>query len=207
MRTVRIALTAILMAVMLLGQGSAAQAGIDTNHYLVQVNKATIPWLFAVGSFCEGVPEGIEISPDDNGSSRLKFATVKEGKNGKQTISLSDTVTGTASDNQDGEYKFIYLNSATYDYNGSRVNVHMVDNFTVVGESVNYSVSFEWGWAFETDDFGLEQTKDNSGKLINVSISPEIFATADGETEDPNVIKGSWEKFSTYGDPFNCDPL
>jgi hypothetical protein len=210
MPSIRPILATILSLSMLFGFIPSALAGSAT-HFTVQLNDATIPWLFpppdGLSSFCSEIPEGVHINPDDLGSDRLKQATQIEMPDGRQRIFITDLITGTASDNFDVAYTFIYENNVTLDYDGSTVFVTMNDTFKLQGGDVNFTVGFNWRWAYPAAGLEVFVIQDDSGQAIDIAVDPFPFATSDGVSEDPSIVPGSWEKVSTRGDPLSCDPL
>jgi hypothetical protein len=197
MRTLRIAGAAVLLAVIFLGLVPPALAASVT-HYTVRLENATIPWLFPLESFCSEIPEGVVVSPDDFGSDRVKQASLKELPDGTTRLVITDLVTGTATDNLGNTYRFVYQNVSTYVYDGSIVEVHMMDTFRLRGGDVNFTTGFNWSWAYEAASFGIVVSTDG-GQTVNLDPNPFSFP--------PEVISGSWRQLSTRGDPFNCDPL
>jgi hypothetical protein len=200
-----------MLVFVLLGQSQPASAA-SAVVYTVHIHDTTIPWVFPPpeglsGSFCTAIPEDVNINPDDNASDRLKTATETVMPDGVKEVSISDLITGTASDDSGAAYTFIYLNVATYHFDGSTVRVHMRDFFTLQGEAVTLTVGFSYRWAYPADSFEVVQVRDEQGTLVDVGVDPFFFATNDGVNEDPNIVPGSWEKVSTRGDWMNCDPL
>jgi hypothetical protein len=185
---------------MLLSQSQSASAGPAT-HFSVQLDNATIPWFISVDSFCPEVPAGIVINPDDSGSDRVKNAILNIRPDGTRHVVVTDRVSGTATDNFGETYKFIYLNNTTFEFDGSRVTAHMKDTFKIKGGDVNYTVGFNWSWAYPADSLDVFEVPGDIG------IDPLMFATSDGVNEDPGIISGSWQRLSTRGDPWKCDPL
>lgn len=210
MQTLRIVFAAVVLGFIFVGQSQSAYAGPAT-HFTLRLNNVTVPWLLppptGLSSFCSEVPEGVSINPDALGSDRVKNATQNEGPDGTTRIVITDLVKGTASDNFGATYTFIYKNNVTYAFDGSTVTAHMKDTFKLKGGDVNYTVGFNWSWAYPASSLELVEVKDTSGETINIDVSPFFFATNDGVNEDPNIVPGSWEQLSTRGDPWNCDPL
>lgn len=216
MRRLLIVFTTAMLMCLLVGLSQSVFADDDSEDtedtkVNVRVENATIPWVFpppdGLSSFCSKIPEGVHINPDDNGSNRVKEAIRNKNSDGTLTIVIKDVVKGTARDGDNVTYEFLYENKATYDFDGKKVKVNMLDNFELKGGKVKYTVGFHWRWEYLTNSFKLIRDKDENGKKINVRISPEFFATNDGKHDDPNIIPGSWKKLDTKGDPFNCDPL
>jgi hypothetical protein len=178
----------------------------------VRLNDATIPWVFPPpdglnGSICSEIPQGININPDDLGSDRVKQAILKVLPRGGKRIVIPDIITGTASDNHGGTYTFVYKNTVSLDFDGTKVKVRMQDLFELKGGNVHYVVGFNWRWAYAANSLDVFEVKDGSGKTVDIAIDPFFFPTDDGVNESPNIIPGSWKKLSTRGDPWNCDPL
>jgi hypothetical protein len=201
----------VLVVVVLLITAPAVLAG-DDSHITVHVRQVTIPWVFPPpegmsGSICGEIPAGVSINPDDLGSNRLKLSTRKNLPDGTNRTTIYDLVTGTASNASGGRYQFVYLNIATLDFDGATVRVRMQDAFRLKGADVNYRVSFDWRWAYATNQLDVTRVKDSTGRTIDIAISPFPFATNDGVHEDPSIIPGSWQQVKTQGDPFDCDPL
>jgi hypothetical protein len=153
------------------------------------------------------IPNGVHINPDDLGSDRVKQATQNGRPDGTTRIVITDLVKGTASDNFGAKYAFIYENNSTYDFDGSTVTVHMKDTFRLKGGDVNYTVGFNWRWAYPAEVLELVEEKNENGETVNIGVAPFFFATPNGVSEDPNIVPGSWEQMSTRGEPWNCDPL
>jgi hypothetical protein len=208
MQRLRIVLATTMLVGLLVGVSQSVFAGPAT-HFTVRLNNATIPWLFpppdGLSSFCSEVPEGVHINPEDLGSNRVKQASQKDRPNGSTQIVITDLVKGTASDNFGAAYTFVYENNATFDFDGSIVNVAMKDTFKLKGGDVNYTVGFNWRWAYSAGSLEVVEIEENG--TVDLAVDPFFFATADGVSEDPNIVPGSWQKLSTRGDPFNCDPL
>jgi hypothetical protein len=200
MRSLRLVSTAIVVAMMLLSQSQSASAGPAT-HFSVQLDNATIPWFIPVDSFCPEVPAGIVINPDASGSDRVKNAILNIRPDGTRHVVVTDQVAGTATDNFGETYEFIYLNNTTLEFDGSMVTAHMKDTFKIKGGDVNYTVGFNWSWAYPADSLDVFEVPGDIG------IDPLMFATSDGVNEDPGIISGSWQRLSTRGDPWKCDPL
>jgi hypothetical protein len=202
-----------MLGFILVGPSQSAYAGPAT-HFTLRLNNATIPWSFPppappgeLGSFCSEVPEGVHIKPDALGSDRVKNATQTERPDGTTQIVITDLVKGTASDNFGATYRFVYENDATFDFDGSTVTVHMKDTFRLNGGDVNYTAGFTWRWAYPAKSFDLVEVKDANGETVDIWVSAWFIATTNGITEDPNIVRGSWQQLSTLGEPWNCDPL
>ena len=211
MRKIRSVFAAVMLVFVLFGQSRSASAA-SAVIYTVHLQDTTIPWVFPPpeglsGSFCPAVPEDVHINPDEGASNRLKTATETAMPDGAKDVSISDMVTGTASDDTGSAYTFVYLNVVTLHYDGSTAHVHMRDFFTLQGEAANFTVGFSWRWAYPAESLEVIQVRDDQGALVDVGVDPLVFATNDGVNEDPNIVPGSWEKVSTRGDPWNCDPL
>jgi hypothetical protein len=210
MRTLRIAFAAVMLGFILVGQSHSTYAGPAT-HFALRLNNFTVPWLLpppnGLSSSCSEVPEGVHINPDDLGSDRVKNVTQKERPDGTTQIVITDLVKGTASDNFGATYTFVYENNATFNFDGSTVTVQMKDTFELKGGDVNYTVGFNWRWAYPAKSLELVVVKDGSGETIDIGVAPFFFATPNGVSEDPNIVPGSWEQMSTKGEPWNCDPL
>jgi hypothetical protein len=181
--------------------------------YSVMVKNVTIPWVSpppeGLSSFCNEIPEGVQINPDDFGSDRNKHATVVQLPGGGMRVTVKDSVKGTATDNFGVSYKFTYGNFATYDYDGSTVTIKMRDIFTVHGGEVNLTVGFNWEWQYVSAT-GLEVVPVvEDGQTVNLEVVPFTFPTDDGvtETSNPIFIPGSWIKYNTLGDIWNCDQI
>lgn len=204
MRKSWLVIAAVLSAFMLVGLVPTAFAG-PGGHFSVRLNNATIPWIFpppvGLSSFCPEIPAGVNINPDDLGSGRLKQANVVERPDGTKHVVLTDLIKGTASDNFGASYKFVYENNTTLDFDGATVNVAMKDTFKLKGGDVNFTVGFNWRWAYATDSLEVEAS------ATDIAVNPFPFATNDGVNENPDIVPGSWQKVSTRGDPINCDPL
>jgi hypothetical protein len=177
------------------------------------LKNVTIPWFSpppeGLSSFCNEVPEGVHINPDDFGSDRIKHATVVHLPGGGIRVTMNDTVKGTATDNFGVSYVFSYGNFATYDYDGGIVSGKMRDFFTMHGGEVNYTVSFNWEWQYVSMT-GLDVVPiGEDGQTINLEVVPVVFPTDDGvtETTNPDYIPGSWLIHSYRGDVWNCDQI
>jgi hypothetical protein len=209
MRTLRIVFAAVMLGSIFVGQSQSAQGGAAA-RFALRLNNATIPWLIpppgGLSSFCSEIPDGVHINPLDLGSSRVKQATRHDRPDGTTWI-LTDLVKGTASDNFGATYTFVYENNATFNFDGSTVTVQMKDTFELKGGDVNYTVGFNWRWAYPANSLELVEVKDGSGETIDIGVAPFFFATPNGVSEDPNIVPGSWEQMSTKGEPWNCDPL
>jgi len=196
---------------MLFGLVPSALAG-TTFPLTVRLNNATIPWIFPPpdglnSSICSVIPQGINVNPDDLGSDRLKLAVQKDLPRGIQRTVITDLIHGTASDNLGGTYTFVYKNSLTLSFDGSIVHARMVDLFVLNGANVNFTVGFDWRWAYAANSLDVFEVKDANGQAVDIAIDPFFFPTNDGVHEDPNIVPGSWQKVRTQGDPWNCDPL
>lgn len=209
MRTLRIVSSAMVLGFILVDQSQFAYAGPPT-HFTLRLKNSTIPWGFpppgGLSSFCLAVPPGVHINPDKLGSDRVKNAT-RNDRSGVTTWIITDLVKGTASDNFGLPYRFIYENNASFDFDGSTVTVQMKDTFKLKGGDVNYTVGFNWRWAYPAKNLELIEVKDANGETIDIAVAPFILATNDGVNEDPRIVPGSWQQLSTRGDPFNCDAL
>jgi hypothetical protein len=209
MKKVWFVLGTLVLMVMLVALVPSALAG-PVGQYQVRLENATIPWLFpppdGLSSFCAEVPEGVHINPDDLGSNRHKNASQIDGRNGSRRIVISDLIKGTATDNSGNSYGFVYENNVTLDFDGSTVHARMKDTFSLKGGDVNYTTGFNWRWAYSAESIQVVEVVDN-GQTVDLVVDFFPFATDDGVNESPNIIPGSWQKVSTRGDPFNCDPL
>jgi hypothetical protein len=209
MRTLRTVFATVVLGSILVGHSQSTYAGAGT-HFTLRLKNATIPWLYpppgGLSSFCSRVPEGVDINPAALSSERVKNATQTERPDGTTWL-ITDLVKGTASDNFGTTYTWVYENNATYDFDGSTVAVHMKDTFKLKGGDVNYTVGFDWRWAYPAQSLELVEVKDANGETIDIGVAPFVFATNNGVNEDPNIVPGSWQQLSTVGDPFNCDPL
>jgi hypothetical protein len=207
MQTLRIVFATVMLGFILVGQSQSTYAG-PASHFTLRVHNVTIPGNFpppgGLSSFCSEVPEGVHINADAQGSNRVKNAT-QIGRPDGTTWIITDLVKGTASDNFGATYTFIYENDATFDFDGSTVTVHMKDSFKLKGGDVNYTVGFNWRWAYPAKSLELVEVPDANGETIDIGVSPFFFATNNGVNEDPNIVPGSWQQLSTRGDPFNCD--
>jgi hypothetical protein len=207
MQTLRIVFATVMLGFILVGQSQSTYAG-PASHFTLRIHDVTIPSNFpppgGLSSFCSEVPEGVHINADAQGSDRLKNATQIERPDGTTWI-ITDLVKGTASDNFGATYTFIYENDATFDFDGSTVTVHMKDTFKLKGGDVNYTVGFNWRWAYPAKSLELVEVKDANGETIDIWVSPWFFATTNGINEDPNIVPGSWQQLSTRGDPVTCD--
>jgi hypothetical protein len=196
---------AAVVALLAASASASAAPSAAVTHHTVRVNNVTIPWAFpppeGMSSFCSEVPEDVHINPDDLGSSRVKHASVQDRSGGATRVVITDLIKGTAHDGDGTVYTFLYENNAVYDFDGSIVRVAMKDTFHLKGGAVNLIVGFNWRWAYSAASLEvIEGTED-------IAIDPFYFATSDGVSEDPNIVPGSWQKLSTRGDPWNCDPL
>jgi|RhiMetdeSRZDD1v2_1073273.scaffolds.fasta_scaffold61502_1 hypothetical protein len=208
MQTLRIVFATVMLGFILVGQSQSTYAG-PASHFTLRVHNVTIPGNFPPPDglssfFCSRVPEGVHINADAQGSDRVKNATQIERPDGTTWI-ITDLVKGTASDNFGATYTFIYENDASFDFDGSTVTVHMKDSFKLKGGDVNYTVGFNWRWAYPAKSLELVEGKDTNGETIDIRVAPFFFATNNGVNEDPNIVPGSWQQLSTVGDPFNCD--
>jgi len=194
---------AIVVLVSVLVGISPAVSAAPASHLSVRVDNASIPWIFPDGlaSFCSEVPEGVQINPDANGSSRVKNAAQVDKPGGAKQVTISDLVRGTAHDGAGTRYTFVYENNASYDFDGAVVAVAMKDTFHLKGGAVNFVVGFNWRWQYAASSFNVVAGPEDIG------VDPFFFATSDGVQEDPNIVPGSWQRLSTRGDPANCDPL
>lgn len=208
MRTLRVVLVPVLLVFMLVGLVPSSFAASVT-HFNVRLNDVTIPWLFpppeGLSSFCPEIPDGVHINPDDFGSDRVKQASLKEMPDGTAHVVVTDLIKGTATDNFGVSYRFVYKNNLTIDFDGSVADVAMQDTFELKGGDVNYTFGFNWRWAYPTDSLELVEVIDG-GETVDVAVNPFFFATADGVTEAPEIVPGSWQQVSTRGD-VSCDPL
>lgn len=188
-----------------LSHGDDPAGGASSTTVVMRVKNATIPWLFpppeGLSDKCPDIPAGLNINPDDLSSNRNKRAVINTEPDGSKQIILTDSVNGTARDKLGNTYNFVYSNKATLNYDGTTVNVRMVDSFQLKGGEVNTNVGFDWSWAYPAT--GVTVTLG----ALDIVVEPFPFATADGVNEDPNIVPGSWVKTSTRGNPALCDPL
>ena len=120
-----------------------------------------------------------------------------------QVIVQDDLKTGTAVDSHGNTYHFVYKNRAAFNVSPglpASVNVEMTDSFRLTGNGLHMHVSFHWRWRYEAPA-GVDVFFD---PLAIGSVAPFVFATADGVNQAPGMT--DWQKLSTQGDPFNCDP-
>jgi hypothetical protein len=172
----------------------------------VHLNDAAIPW-GPLSDFCPEIPDGFLISSSEPSSDRVKQATQNVGPDGTMRVVVNDLVTGSASDNFGGDYTFVYQNHVSLDFDGATVHVHMKDTFRLNGDDVSYTVGFNWKWAYAADSLDVFEIVDGNGQTVDVAIDPFLFPTEDGDTESPAIISGSWQRLSTQGEPWKCDPL
>ena len=212
MRTLRFVLSTLIFLSVLLAPFQSASASAATT-YSVELNNVNIPWFSpppeGLSSFCNEVPEGVHINPDDFGSDRIKHATIVQMPDGQVRATVNDSIKGTATDNFGYSYVFHYGNFATYVYDDGVVSAKMVDFFSVHGGEVNFTVSFNWEWQYISTS-GLDVVPIvEDGQTVNLEVVPFLFPTDDGitETTDPNYIPGSWVIHSYNGDVWNCDQL
>ena len=200
----RLALAAVV-ALLAASASAAAAPSATATHHAVRVNNVTIPWAFpppdGLSSFCSEVPEGVHVNPDNLGSNRMKQASVQDKSGGAKQVVVTDLIKGIAHDGDGTAYTFLYENNAVYDFDGSLVRVAMKDTFHLKGGAIDYIVGFNWRWAYPATSLEVVEGAED------IAINPSYFATADGVGEDPNIVPGSWQKLSTRGDIFNCDPL
>ena len=210
MRKLRLVIRTVLLVFVLVGLVPSAFAG-PADHFTVRLNNVTIPWAFpppdGLSSFCSEIPEGVHVNHDDFGSNRVKQASQKDMPDGTKHIVTTDLIKGTASDNFGAAYTFVYENNVTFDFDGDIVKVAMKDTFKLKGGDVNYIVGFNWRWAYPANSLEVVEVTDGNGQTVDIAVVPFFFATSDGVNEDPHIVPGSWQKLSTRGDPWNCDPL
>jgi hypothetical protein len=163
-------MAAILVPSLLFSLAPSAPAGPAT-HFSVRTENVTIPWAFpppdGISSFCSEVPDGVHINPDDNGSDRVKNANQKTSPNGSIQVKTTDLVTGTAHDNFGAAYFFVYENNVNYVFDGSTVTVQMKDTFKLKGGNVNYTVGFNWKWAYLANSLEVIEVTDGNGATVD----------------------------------------
>lgn len=207
MRNLKPILAATLFAVALVVP-IAAWAQDDTyEYYDATVTSKTIhlenavEWLYPLSnSQCSAIPKKYgEINPDSN--DRAAQITTKARSNGSKQIDVFDVVTGTAvgNGNLSGSYVWIYENHAVYDVpqgdGAVKVRVRMADRFRLVGNGLNFDVSFDWRWRFEVP----------SGSAFDPNPEFEGLVFPDDAVHPTNVL--NFKAFSTHGDPLSCDPI
>jgi hypothetical protein len=212
MRALRSVFSILIFLSVLLAPYQSASASAATTYH-VKLKNVNVPWFSpppeGLSSFCNEIPEGVHINPDDLGSDRIKHATVVQMPGGGIRVTVTDSVKGTATDNFGVSYVFIYGNFATYEYDGGIVTTKMRDVFTVHGGEVNFTVGFNWEWQYVSGT-GLEVVPIvEAGQTVNLEVVPFTFPTDDGvtETDNPIYIPGSWLNHNTLGDVWNCDQI
>jgi hypothetical protein len=212
MRALRSVFSILIFLSVILGPFQSASASAATT-YQVMLKNVNVPWFSpppeGLSSFCNEVPEGVHINPDDLSTDLIKHATVVQQPSGGVRVTKNESIKGTATDNFGVSYVFSYSNHATYDYDGGIVTAKMVDVFSMHGGEVHFTVSFNWGWQYVSTT-GLEVVPIvEDGQTVNLEVVPFAFPTDDGitETTDPSYIPGSWVIHSYNGDVWNCDQL
>ena len=176
-------LMVMVAAMMLLGLGLSAFAASVT-HETTREQFTTWPFLPQLDSSCPEIPSGVVITAVTN--ERVRQTVTKTMDDGSKHIVVTDSVKGTAEDNLDGAYTFVYQNNATFDVSPDGITrVGMTDTFSLKGDNANYNVGFNWSWAFETDGFDPPNT-------IAFPFFNEVF---------------DFRELSTRGDIFHCDPI
>jgi hypothetical protein len=99
---------------------------------------------------------------------------------GSSQILINDLVTGTAVDSNGGTYHFVYHNHSTQDVpSGSGpIQVSMVDSFVLNGDGGAAHMSVGFNWRW------------------TYTPPAELWPPVD-----------HWQKVSTRGEPFLCDPI
>ncbi len=175
--------TVLLVCIMLLSLGPSAFAGSVT-HETTREQFTTWPSLPQLDSACPEIPSGVVITAVTN--ERVRQTVTKTRDDGSKQIVVTDLVTGTAEDNLDGAYTFVYQNDASFDVSPDGITrVKMTDTFSLKGVNANYNVGFKWNWAFDTDGFDPPHTF--AFPFLN-----DVF---------------DFREISTRGDILNCDPI
>lgn len=212
--------TVLLVCLMLLGLGPSAFAASgrhdtdDTSRLedTLRLKNFTFLWAFPppVGlahpendGTCDAIPAALgSINPVDNGTDRVRKVTREVMADGSQVIVQDDLKTGTAVDNDNRTYHFIYTNHAVFTVSpaqsaGVSVHVQMIDSFRLLGHGLHMHVGFHWRWTYAAPA-GITFTLD---PLAFAPVIPFVAPTPDGGGVT------NWEQLSTRGEPFNCDPL
>jgi hypothetical protein len=177
-------LMVMVAAMMLLGLGPSAFAASVT-HNTTREQFSTWPASPQLDSSCPEIPSGVVITAVTN--ERVRQTITKTMDDGSKHIVVTDLVKGTAEDNLDGAYTFVYQNDATFDVSSDGITrVRMTDTFSLKGDNANYTAGFNWSWAFETDGFDPPNT------IAFPFFSNEVF---------------DFRELSTRGDIFHCDPI
>jgi hypothetical protein len=142
------------------------------------VRQPKVEWTLPAGQ-CPSLPPDVTVSGDGQ---RLQVITTIEKQNGQKEIIDHDFVTGTAKDNKQRTYSFVYTNQyrQLVPKSGSPIKVSMTDSFVLSGNdgAPSLNVSFVWRWTYRP---------------------------ADGEVYWPPVH--NWKKDFTLGEPLVCDPI
>lgn len=212
MRVLRSVFSILIFLSVLLAPYQSVSASAATTYH-VMLKNVNVPWFSpppeGLSSFCNEVPEGVHINPDDFGSDRIKHATIVQKPGGRIRVTITDSVKGTATDNFGVSYVFNYGNTATYDYEGGIVTGKMIDVFTMHGGEVNFTVGFNFEWQYVSAT-GLEVVPIvEDGQTVNLEVVPVVFPTDDGvtETTHPDYIPGSWVIHNYRGDVWACDQI
>ncbi len=178
------------------GDENGATVTSETVHH-----ENAVQWAFPLShDQCRAVPSRFgTINPDS--SDRVAQITTKTKPNGSRQIDIFDVVTGTGVGNGSvsGTYTWVYENHPIYDVPAGDgpvdVKVRMTDRFRVIGNGLNFEISFDWRWKFQVP----------SGTAFNPGPEFSGVVFPDDPANPTNV--SNFKAFDTQGDIYACDPI
>jgi len=109
----------------------------------------TVTWTLAAG-ICPSLPPDLLLS---GSGERHKVSTTKVNADGSIQVLINDLVTGTATDNQGGAYRFKYTNhSIDIATAGGVHRISMEDSFVMNGQGSadHMNIGFNWDWTYSS---------------------------------------------------------
>lgn len=210
----KLAVTLALALLLVVVVSAFAAPRATSRHIKVHRTDANIKWFEFIDpdvgapltDSCSGIPSGYEIWNDTFSSDRRKHANVQTLPNGRQRVTIWDTVSGTATDNYGGTYEWVYRNDVTINLVGGVATVEMNDFFEINGD-VSHELAFSFRWQYYADDIPIVEIVED-GELVDF-YAEFVWPTDDGvnETTNPAYVPGSWQILEDYGDWINCDPI
>jgi len=126
---------------------------------------------------CASLPAGVSVSGTGQ---RIAVTNTNINTDGSSRIVSEDRVTGTAVGSDGSTYRFVYHNHTAQDVPnaGGPIRVTMVDDFVLNGDGSAPDMSIGFNWRW------------------TYTPPAEIWPPAD-----------NWQRISTRGDSFTCDPI
>jgi hypothetical protein len=123
-RTIVAAAAALLLAV-----GATAALGGDSPAPVAPVEETEVSWTIKKGQ-CKNLPPGLKVTGEGTSRKYVTFASAADGTTAYTELVI---ITGTATDNRGGTYRFDYHNVLTTPDADAPFTAIMSDHFTLKG--------------------------------------------------------------------------